>query len=512
MGFRQLELRIPVNYTDADIRDRIRLETGVSEFEWEIIGKSLDARKKHHIFWLMRVGIQSPHIKGASPPEPPVLEIPRKDRNKRVLVLGSGPAGFFAAYILQRAGFHTVLIERGSAVKKRNQGIQYFEKTGKFNPLSNYSFGEGGAGTFSDGKLTSRSKHISRERAFILRTYVEAGAPAEITWLTHPHVGTDFLKKIVENLRKRYLSEGGEIHFETMLTGLSVVNGRVVAAITSRGDIEADYFVMAPGHSSYETYRMLMQHGVGFRAKNFALGSRAEHPQSLINIAQWGVEHLEGLKAAEYRLTSAADGKHSVYSFCMCPGGIVVPAASYAHTNVVNGMSYYRRAGKFANAACVAGVNPEQLVGRKISALECLDWLEALESSFFEFAGGYKAPFCSIEDFINGRYPESVPASSYPLGLKPAPLWEMLPSVVSNAMREGLRDFSRKISGYKNGTLIGLESKTSSPIQADRQANGLCNGFENLFIAGEGSGYAGGIVSSGADGIRVAMGIVDAER
>ncbi len=507
MGFKLLELKIPVHYSDADIRERIRLEAGTSNFSFEIVSKSLDARKKSHIFWLLRVLVQSPELKGARPSDPPVLEIPRKKRNKRVMILGSGPAGFFSAYVLQKAGFNTIMVERGSQVRKRNKGIVYFEKTGKFNPLSNYSFGEGGAGTFSDGKLTSRSKHISRERSFILSTYVKAGAPAEIAWLAHPHVGTDFLKRVVENLRKQYIAEGGEVHFETMVHDLSVVNGRVVAAITSGGDIEADYFVFAPGHSAYDTFRMLMRKGVGFRPKNFALGSRVEHPQSLINRAQWGVEHLEGLKAAEYRLTSPADGKHSVYSFCMCPGGMVVPASSFADANIVNGMSYYRRAGKYANAACVAGVNPVQLAGRDLTAAECIDWLEGIEKKFFEFSGGFKAPFCSIEDFIHGRYPEFVPDSSYPLGLKPAPLWELLPPVITNAMREGLIDFSRKINGYDKGILIGLESKTSSPIQSDREQSGLCSGFSNLFIAGEGSGYAGGIVSSAADGIRVAMGI-----
>jgi uncharacterized protein len=505
MGFKHLELKIPVNYSESDIHERIRLEFGVDEFSWEIVSKSLDARKKGNIYWLIRLHVFSPEIKGADPPERPVLSIPFKKRKKKVLVVGSGPAGFFSAYVLQKAGFNTVIVERGSAVRKRNQGILYFEKTGKFNPVANYSFGEGGAGTFSDGKLTSRSKHISLEKSFILDTYIEAGAPPEIAWLAHPHVGTDFLKRVVENLRKKYLLLGGEMLFETMVDGLRVEKGKVVAAMTSNGELLADYFLFAPGHSSYETYRMLIHHGVGFRTKNFAIGSRAEHLQSLINKAQWGVERLEGLKAAEYRLSSPADGKHSVYSFCMCPGGIVVPATSYAHTNIVNGMSYYRRAGKFANAACVAGVNLDQVTRAKLTALECIDWLEGLEKQFFDFSGGYKAPFCSIENFIKGQYPGSIPETSYPLGLKPAPLWDMLPLSVTNAMREGLKDFSRKISGYDKGILIGLESKTSSPIQAVRHTNGLCEGFDNLFIAGEGSGYAGGIISSAADGIKVAM-------
>jgi uncharacterized FAD-dependent dehydrogenase len=275
--------------------------------------------------------------------------------------------------------------------------------------------------------------------------------------------------------------------------------------------IPGDYFIMAPGHSAYETYRMLINRGVQFRTKNFAIGSRAEHRQSIINLSQWGIDHLDGVKAAEYRLTSEADGKHSVYSFCMCPGGMVVPAATYNNLNIVNGMSNYRRNGKFANAGCVAGIHPDQLAGREVTPLEALQWLEDLERSFYDFSGGFSAPFCSISDFINGTEPRSIPETSYPLGLKPAPLWNMLPAVVTNAMREGLKDFDRRLRGYGNGILLGLESKTSSPIQVLREKNGLCTGFDNLFLVGEGSGYAGGIVSSAADGIKVAMGILERE-
>lgn len=508
MGFKLLEIKLPVNFSEVELEHRIRELLALKVFTWEMVSKSLDARKKNHMYWLVRVQIQSDEIRTGEPLDIPTLEIPFRERGKKVLVMGSGPAGFFAGYILQKAGYEVVIIERGSAVKKRSQGILFFEKTGKFNPLANYAFGEGGAGTFSDGKLTSRSKHISREKAFILSTYVAAGAPAEIAWMAHPHVGSDFLKRIVENLRKSFMLLGGQIQFETMISGFNVTKGKVIAALTSNGDIEADYFLLAPGHSSYETFRMLMDIGVGFRTKNFALGSRAEHPQSLINVAQWGTESVEGLKAAEYRLTSPADGKNPVYSFCMCPGGIVVPASPYANSNIVNGMSYYRRAGKYANAACVAGVSFDKLAGKALSPVECLDWLEALERKFFDFSKGFKAPFCSIQDFITGRHPDHIPDTSYPLGLEPAPLWELLPPSVAKSMKDGLKDFSRKITGYEKGILIGLESKTSSPIQAMREPNGLCTGFDNLFIMGEGSGYAGGIISSAADGIRVAMGLV----
>jgi uncharacterized protein len=509
MAFTLLELKLPTGYTEPELRAAIGRQLGISAFTFQIESQSLDARNKSRIHWLVRVGVTSVEIAGDKRPANEVLEIPYRKRNKKVLVLGSGPAGFFAAFALQQAGFDTLLIERGAEVNDRARKLQQFEKTGAFSPVANYSFGEGGAGTFSDGKLTSRSKHISKERAFFTQSYIAAGAPPEIAYLAHPHVGSDKLRVVVKNLREQYQALGGKMLFETMLHDLVISQGRVVEAITTAGTIEADYFLLAPGHSAYETFRMLIGKGVPFRIKNFALGSRAEHPQALINRAQWGTEKLPGVKAAEYRLTSEGDGKHPVYSFCMCPGGMVVPAATYAHVNTVNGMSYYKRASAFANAACVAGVHPTQLSGKIQSPLDALTWLEDMEHSFYNFSGGYGAPACTIADFLKGKLSSPMPASSYPLGLLPAPLWEMLPPIIVSAMREGLKDFSRKLRGYDQGILLGLESKTSSPIQVLREKSGLLEGFENLFMAGEGSGYAGGIVSSAADGIKVAMGILE---
>jgi len=505
MGYRELSFKLPPDYQEGDLRGAIAKELGIGAFSWQIGHKSLDARKKSDIHWQIRVSVLSEEIIGGEPVVAPALMIPSRARDERAVVIGSGPAGFFAALVLQKAGVQTTLIERGTEVQKRARGIRSFEKTGLFNPVSNYAFGEGGAGTFSDGKLTSRSKHISKEKRFIIESYIRAGAPEEIRYMAHPHLGSDTLKVIVANLRKEFLDLGGRVLFETLLEDIRVEGGRVIEAVTASGGIEADYCIIAPGHSAYETYRMLIRRGVGFRTKPFALGSRVEHPQELINLAQWGREHLPGVKAAEYRLTSRGSGDLPVYTFCMCPGGVVVPASAYAHINIVNGMSRYRRDGTFANAACVAAVSPEGLTGRETSASEALDWLEALEEKFFRYAGGFAAPFCTIGNFIEGKGSSPISASSYPLGLKPAPLWELLPPTVSGALREGLRDFSRKIKGFETGTIMGLESKTSSPIQVLRDKTGLCSGFENLYVVGEGSGWTGGIISSGADGIQAAM-------
>ncbi len=511
MGYKEIEINLPTSYTEEDLKYYLSKKLGLKEFSYKLINKSLDARKKGNILWRIKAGVTSDSIKGELPVTKDVLHLNYKKRNKRIIVTGCGPAGFFAAYVLQKSGFDVVLIERGVEVDKRAVEINKFEKEGVFNPIGNYAFGEGGAGTFSDGKLTARSKRVSKEKEFILSTYIAAGGPKEIAYMTHPHLGTDNLKKIVKNLRDDFKRDGGTLLFETMLTDLNITNGNVKEAITSGGELQGDYFLIAPGHSAYETYRMLMNKGVPFRTKNFAIGSRAEHKQEIINQAQWGIASLPGVKAAEYRLSSKADNKHQVYTFCMCPGGKVVPATAYNHTNIVNGMSYYQRNGAFANAACVAALHPDQLAGRTVSPIEALDELEKLEASFYEFSNGYAAPFCTIRDFISQK-PTTIPVnSSYPLGLLPAPLWEMLPPLVVSAMQKGLTDFSRKLEGYDQGILLGLESKTSSPIQVVRHENGLAESFDNLFIIGEGSGYAGGIMSSAADGIRAALRIVEKE-
>ena len=508
MGFKSLSIKLPTDYTQEQLQQKIAKELRIKDFTFQVENKSLDARKKTDIFWLVQVAVISPEIKGEEQPVFEKLQIPFKKRKEQIVVVGSGPAGFFAAFVLQKAGFNVTLIERGSEVSKRGKSIQTFERTGTFDAQNNYAFGEGGAGTFSDGKLTSRSKHISLEKQFILSSYVEAGAPGEIMYMAHPHLGTDNLRKIVQTLRVQFENLGGKILFETMLEDIIFKNSKVSEVITSKGTLPTDALFIAPGHSATETYKMLIRRGVQFRTKNFAIGSRMEHGQEIINQAQWGRVKLPGVKAAEYRLTSPADGKHQVFSFCMCPGGIVVPAAAYENTNIVNGMSFYQRNGNFANAACVAGIHPDELAGKIVSPLEALENLQKLEEKFYQFTNSYSAPACRITNFLKQKNQDGKFESSYPLGLVSAPIWELLPKSVVTSMQVGLTDFIRKMRGFETGNLIGLESKTSSPIQVVREKNGLVEGFENLYMIGEGSGYAGGIISSAADGVKAAMGIL----
>ncbi len=508
MGFKFISIKLPTDFTQEQLRSKIARDLHIKDFSFQIENKSLDARKKTDIFFQLKVAVSSPELKGGEPESKEQFEIPYKKRNETVVVTGSGPAGFFTAFVLQNAGFQVSLIERGSDVLKRAKSIATFEKSGIFDSQNNYAFGEGGAGTFSDGKLTSRSKHISKEKQFILDSYILAGAPEEIGYMAHPHLGTDNLRKIVQNLRVQFESLGGKFLFDTLLEDVVFKNSKITEVVTSRGNLPAAAVFIAPGHSAYETYRMLIRRGIQFRTKNFAVGSRMEHRQEVINLAQWGREKLPGVKAAEYRLTSPADGKHPVFSFCMCPGGIVVPAAAYPNTNIVNGMSYYRRGGNFANAACVAGIHPDELAGKAVSPLEALEFLELLEQQFYEIHGNYSAPVCSITSFLNQKLNPGKLESSYPLGLVSAPLWELLPKPVVKSMQAGLQDFIRKMRGFETGNLLGLESKTSSPVQVIREKNGLCAGFDNLYMVGEGSGYAGGIISSAADGIKAAINFV----
>lgn len=507
MGNKSIQIKLPTDYSDNLVRKLIQRQLRIKDFSFEIEKKSLDARKKENIHWLMSLVVSSDQLKGDTFVANEPLNIPYKKRNKKVIVVGSGPAGFFTAHVLQMAGYHVTIVERGSEVAKRAKAIQQLESKGEFTAQNNYAFGEGGAGTFSDGKLTSRSKHISAERRFILSEYVKAGAPAEILYMAHPHVGTDNLKIVVANLRKQFQENGGVFLFDTQLEDIEVRENKVQKIICNTGEMEAEHIIFATGHSAYDTYRMLIKRGVQFGTKNFAIGHRIEHPQKLINKAQWGTEYLPGVKAAEYRLSTKTKTGLPVYTFCMCPGGNVVPAAAFDQKSVVNGMSYYMRDGMFSNAGCVAGVHPDMLLGHTATALGILDWMDKLEESFYTFSNSFVIPANRAADYMQKKETKELGKGSYPLGLQQAPLFNMIPEQVRNAIVEGLADFGRKIKGFEHGILMGLESKTSSPVQVARERNGKCLGFDNLYFVGEGSGYTGGIISSAADGVKCALGL-----
>lgn len=506
-GFRLIELNLPTNVSDAEIQKAISRRLKVREFSFTIERKSLDARKKGNIHWKYRLGVTSPQLKGGNPKDTPKLEIPRIRSKCRAVVVGSGPAGIFSALVLAEAGVEVTLVEQGDVLTKRNTAIEQFEAGGSLNPVSNYAFGEGGAGTYSDGKLTSRTKSIKPEKQYILETYAECGGPEEILWLSSPHLGSDRLQVLTANMRNKLTSLGGKILFNTKMTDILTEKGHVRAIQTDGGTLEADAFFLAPGHSHFPTFRMLIRRGVPFITKPFAIGMRAEHPQELINRAQWGASSVPGLKAAEYRLTHKPASPEILpgYSFCMCPGGKVVPATPAPGLSVVNGMSEYLRDSPFANAAVVAGIRAEELTGGSDSPLAVLDALESLERQFYEIRRGYDIPAIRICDFLAGKESASIPDNSFPFSLFPDDPSRLFPENITRSLREALTAFSSKIKGYEEGILMGLESKTSSPIQVVRDAEGTIEGFSGLYLCGEGSGRTGGIVSSAADGIRNAI-------
>lgn len=508
MGFRLLDVKMPTDYTTEELRERIGKKLGLKEFSYNIERQGLDARDKSNIHWQVRLCVSSPTLPGPEPPAEAGLEIPYQKREKKVLVVGSGPAGFFCAYTLLLAGFSVTIFEQGTEVETRIEDIARFETGQALNEKSNYAFGEGGAGTFSDGKLTCRTKTISKERRFIFDHYIRAGAPGEIAYLAHPHLGSDHLVRIVKNLRREFIARGGDILFNTAVEDLVIKDGQVRALGTGQGRIEGDYIVVAAGNSAYKTFRLLIRCGLPFRVKPFALGCRVEHPQETINRAQWGRPSLPGLKAADYRLTYQEPGEFPVYTFCMCPGGKVVPSAAYHGLNVVNGKSDYSRNQPLGNAAVVAAFHPANILKRDTEPLQALDWLENLERKFYDFSSSYMAPAGMIADFLQGKVSSGMPPASFPFPLIAADFSDLLPREVCSALKAGMKHFDRKFKGFSSGLMLGLESKTSSLLQAELDEEGRCPAIENLYICGEGSGQAGGIISSAAHGIKAALSII----
>jgi len=508
VGFKFLDIKMPPGFSENDLKEEVFRNIRTRDFTCFIENQSLDARNKNNIYWQMRLGVSSESIRETVITEDTSLIIPYKKRARKVLVTGCGPSGFFSAYTLLLAGFDVTIVEQGSTAEIRNKDIIRFEKSGTLNESSNYAFGEGGAGTFSDGKLTSRTKTISKEKRFIFDTYVTAGAPAEIAYLSKPHLGSDNLMKMVIQLRKMFEDKGGKVCFETEVTGIRIKGNKINALETSKGIMDADYFVFATGHSAYKTYKMLIRSGVPFETKPFAIGTRAEHRQDMINLSQWGKPSLPGVSPSEYKLTFNAAGSLPVYSFCMCPGGRVVQATPYHGLSIVNGMSRYRRDTPFANAGIVAAVHPDRLANKKLDALGAIEVLNMLERKFYDFSDSYASPACYISSFLRGKSGPLPSQTSYPLGLVSADFKELLPEEVYHSIRTALKDFCHKIRGFESGVILGLESKTSSPVRAIRDQTGKSHAFENLYVTGEGSGFAGGIVSSAADGIKAALNII----
>lgn len=442
-------------------------------------------------------------------PEPVHFDYPSASGRTEVVIVGSGPAGLFAALRLIERGLRPIILERGRAVSERKRDIAQINRNGPVDPDSNYAFGEGGAGTFSDGKLFTRSKKRGDYNK-ALRTLVFHGADPSILFEAHPHIGTDKLPRIISNIRQTILDAGGSFLFEKKMTGLHLKNGRITGVVAGGETFEGAAVILATGHSARDIYELLHTTGVSLEAKPFAMGVRIEHPQALIDSIQYhSAGRGEYLPAASYSLVSQENGC-GVYSFCMCPGGFIVPAMTDASQSVVNGMSPSGRTSPFANSGMVTEVRPEDfahLRGRW-GELAGLKFQQEFEESARRFGGEHQiAPAQRVADFVAGRASVSLPKCSYIPGLVPSRLDQWMPTFIAQGLRQGLSAFGRRMQGFvtNEAVVVGVESRTSTPVRIPRDpATGMHPEVEGLFPAGEGAGYAGGIISAALDGERMA--------
>ena len=524
---RLTELKLPLDHSEPELRSAIleRLEIpSEAMVGYTVFRRAWDARKRSAIALIYTIDVQvkdeasllrglSGHRHIARTPDTS-YRLPAhapSQLSSRPVVIGAGPCGLFAALILAQMGFNPIIIERGKVVRERTKDTWGLWRRSVLDPQSNVQFGEGGAGTFSDGKLYSGIKdHQHRDRK-VLTEFVEAGAPPEILFVAKPHIGTFRLVPMLENLRARIEALGGEYRFQSQVTDIDVAGDstRRMRGITleSGERIATDHVVLAVGHSARDTFQMLFDRGVHIEAKPFSIGVRIEHPQSLIDRCRFG-DHAGNkiLGAADYKLVHHASNGRSVYSFCMCPGGTVVAAASEAGGVVTNGMSQYSRNERNANAGIVVAVTPADYPGHPLAGIA---FQRQWERRAFEAGGGtFAAPAQLVGDFLAGR-PSTALGSvvpSYKPGVQPADLGCCLPDFAVTAIREALPAFDRQIKGFAmhDAVMTGVETRTSSTIRIGRDSNLQSLNTPGLFPAGEGAGYAGGILSAGVDGIRIA--------
>ena len=508
--------------TEQLLRSEAAQTIGVSAEEindLRITRRSIDARQKV-IKVNLTVKIATGDDKNVKPDAGHfVFEKVAKDA-PQVVIVGAGPAGLFAGLKAIELGIRPVILERGSDVDSRRVTLAAISREGRVDPDSNYCFGEGGAGAYSDGKLFTRSKKRGNVTS-ILQLLHLFGASEDILIDSHPHIGSDKLPGIIKNIREKIIECGGKVLFGEKVTDLLIENGKATGVVTATGNKYLGGVVLATGHSARDIYRMLHKRNVKIESKGLAIGVRLEHPQHLIDCLQYHSDEGRGkyLPAAEYNYVTQVDGR-GVYSFCMCPGGVIVPAMSGPGQSVVNGMSASARASQWSNSGMVVELHPGDIPGfEQHGPLEMMSLQESLEEKFFEESGDtLNAPAQRMTDFINCRESKTLPRSSYAPGVHSARLDKLLPKEISCRLREGFITFGKRSRGFvtDEALMVGLESRTSSPVRIPRNKETLCHlEIENLYPAGEGAGYAGGIVSAAIDGQRCVeayarqLGIID---
>ncbi len=504
----ELQLRLSPHdaYNEQSIRHYVAREHSIDERTVNcvrVLRRSIDARQRN-IFVNLTVRLYINEAPTDTPFTP--TEYPDVSDAPSVVIVGMGPGGLFAALRLIELGLRPILVERGKDVHERKKDIARIRPEQCVNPESNYSFGEGGAGAYSDGKLYTRSKKRGNTEK-ILNVFCQHGASEAILSDAHPHIGTDRLPRVIENIRATILRCGGEVHFQTRMDGLLLRDGRVEGITAAGREYRSKAVILATGHSARDVYRLLCAQGIEMEAKGLAIGVRLEHPAHLIDQLQYHSRQGRGryLPAAEYNFVRQVDGR-GVYSFCMCPGGVVVPAATGPEQIVVNGMSPSDRGGQWSNSGMVVELRPEDVEGDDV--LRMMRWQEALERDCWVQGNRQQtAPAQRMADFVDGRLSYDVPRSTYAPGLISSPLHFWMPAPVADRLRQGFRLFDRQQHGFltNEAIVIGVETRTSSPVRILRQADTLQHvRIQGLFPCGEGAGYAGGIVSAAIDGERCA--------
>ncbi len=517
------DITVKVKHEERDVLKKLCKNIGASIDEilsYDIVKKSIDARKKQDIKYIYTVDINVKNEdkylkrKSVSPAQKLEFFIPKVRKPElRPIVVGFGPAGIFASLILARAGMRPIVFERGADVETRKKDVQNFWEDRKLNTNSNVQFGEGGAGTFSDGKLNTGIKDARIK--LVLKELVSHGAPKEILYDAKPHVGTDKLSDAVRNIREEIISLGGEVNFNALVTGLNTSDNKIKRIKVSISNKEIIYdcenVIFAIGHSARDTFKMLSGEKIPMEQKAFSVGARIEHRAELINKAQYGSFHSD-LPTADYKLSAKLKNGRGVYSFCMCPGGYVVASSSEENMVVTNGMSNFLRDAQNSNSALLVGVNPEDF--KSDDVLAGMYFQQDLESKGYIMAGrNYNAPTQRVEDFLNDRESKSFGdvTPSYQPGTSFCDLNKLLPAFVSEAMKEGIKMFGRKLNGFDmpDAVLTGPETRSSSPVRILRNEELECLSIKGFYPCGEGAGYAGGITSAAVDGIKCAQMILN---